>query len=103
MEDRVVRQIFGAVARGQLALQEEETKYQPLRVDDMVFLQTDSNVQAWVLSSGPDPFDILVVFEDASTNAGDAEEDAGNTATNAGGAEGDTGNTGGAVPVPAEE
>ena len=46
MEDRVVRQIFGAVARGQLALQEEETKYQPLRVDDMVFLQTDSNVQA---------------------------------------------------------
>ena len=53
--------LIGATARGQSALQREKTSSQPLGPGDMVLLRSDALVEAWVLSSGSDPLDLLVV------------------------------------------
>ena len=54
------RYLIGATAKGQQALQGEQNE-KPLGVGDMVFLRSDAHVGAWVMSSGPDPMDLLVV------------------------------------------
>lgn len=61
--------LMGAIAQGQSAIQEEETMLQPLSMEDIVFLANDRDVEAWVMSSGPDPLDLLLVFEDPATDA----------------------------------
>ena len=62
-ESLIVRHLIGATVDGQSALQREETKLQPLRDENVVFLQADHHIRVWQMVSGPGPLDLLVVFE----------------------------------------
>ena len=53
--------LIGATAAGAAALQGGTARH--LSVADMVFLRTDEQVQAWVLSCSVDPLDLLVVVQ----------------------------------------
>jgi hypothetical protein len=57
--DQLPRYLIGATATGQATLQGGTRRH--LGPEDMVFLRNDSHVEAWVISAGPDPLDLLVV------------------------------------------
>jgi hypothetical protein len=60
-EERLPQYLIGATASGQATLQGGTIRR--LALEDMVVLRADGHVEAWVLSSGPDPLDLLVVVE----------------------------------------
>jgi hypothetical protein len=60
-EEQPPQHLIGATATGQAALQGGTSPR--LVLEDMVVLRADGHVEAWVLSSGPDPLDLLVVVE----------------------------------------
>ena len=69
------RYLIGATARGQLTLQGAGTDSPTLGAGDMIFLRNDAHVEGWVMSSGPDPLDLLVVVrrpDEADGGEGDA-------------------------------
>jgi hypothetical protein len=60
-EEQPPQYLIGATATGQASLRGDSSRR--LALEDMVVLRADGQVEAWVLSSGPDPLDLLVVVE----------------------------------------
>ena len=93
--DLRISHLFGTTKYGQEVLDGERGS-QSLRASDMIPIRDDTHVRAWFMSSRLEmSIDLLVVFEDATTESaavsGEAGEDAGNSG---GGAGGDAGGTG---------
>ena len=57
---RESRYLIGATGNGQESLQRDPEK--PVGVEHLVFLRTDEHVRVWVMSSGTDPLDLLLVL-----------------------------------------
>jgi hypothetical protein len=57
---REPRYLIGATRNGQESLQRDPER--PLGVQDLVFLRTDEHVHIWVMSSGADPLDLILVL-----------------------------------------
>lgn len=69
-EEQPPRYLIGATATGQRSLRIQGGTSRRLALEDMVVLRADGHVEAWVLSSGDDPLDLLVVVERLGLDSG---------------------------------